>query len=172
MLIVFLWSVTAFMSFLELGFEKAFFFDSYEAIILLFVPVGGYIGDVFLGRYRAIKYSLRVLWVILISCDLIIAYDALHSALSKVLPFIAGIGAIASVVIIANIFQFGIDQIPDASSSQIVSFIHWGAWSFFLAESIFLLSTSCICGLYSDYIPLFLQPLRCPFCAIFFLAIG
>ncbi len=31
----------------------------------------------------------------------------------------------------------------------------------YLAESVFLLTTSCICGLYSDYIPLFLLPLMC-----------
>ncbi len=161
MIILFIWSLTTFMSFLELGLEKTFYFDSYEAIVLLFVPIGGYIGDVFLGRYRVIKYSMRILWVILIFCDVIITFDVLHSALTKVLPFIAGIGAVASVAIIANIFQFGIDQIPDASSTQIISFIHWGTWSFFLANSIFLLSTSCICGLYSDYIPLFLQPLLC-----------
>ncbi len=107
MIILFIWSLTTFMSFLELGLEKTFYFDSYEAIVLLFVPIGGYIGDVFLGRYRVIKYSMRILWVILIFCDVIITFDVL------------------------------------------------------LANSIFLLSTSCICGLYSDYIPLFLQPVLC-----------
>ena len=107
MIIVYLWSLTAFVSFLELGFEKVIYFSSYkELIILMFIPIGGWLGDAYIGRYRMIKYSLRILWLMLVVCELIIIFDEIYSTRIKALPVFAGIGAIASVVVIANSIQF------------------------------------------------------------------
>ncbi len=160
MSLVLLWFFTAYISFFTLGFERVLLLYSYLGIAVIFVPIAGWIGDTYLGRYRVIKYSMRILWVFLISCEVIITLDYIE-ALSKVLSAIVGIGAVASIGILANIIQFGIDQFPDASSTQISGFIQWTVWIMYLAESVFLLTTSCICGLYSDYIPLFLLPLMC-----------
>ena len=116
----------------------------------------------YFGRYKVIKYSMRLLWVTLIACDLILAVDKLHQVLETVLRVIAGIGAVGAVGILANSFQFGMDQLIDASSSEIAYFIRWMIWTFFLSNSIFLLTTTCFCGFYnSDAIPLFQLPLIC-----------
>ena len=160
--LVLLWLYTAFLSLLTLASERAIIFNEYEYLILMLVPIGGWLGDVYFGRYKVIKYSMRLLWVTLIACDLILAVDKLHQLLETVLHVIVGIGAVGAIGILANSFQFGMDQLIDASSSEIASFIRWMIWTFFLADSVFLLSTTCFCGLYnSDAIPLFQLPLIC-----------
>ena len=160
--LVLLWMYTAFLSFLTLALERVIMFNEYEFLILMFVPIGGWLGDVYFGRYKVIKYSMRLLWVTLIACDLILAVGKLHQVLVTVLRVIAGIGAVGAVGILANSFQFGMDQLIDASSSEIAYFIRWMIWTFFLANSIFLLSTTCFCGFYnSDAVPLFQLPLIC-----------
>ena len=161
MMVIFLWGFTAYLSFQMLGFERALIFNSYEALVLFFFPLGGWLGDVYLGRYRVIKYSLRVLWFSLIACDLLIAIGNTYISKAKIVNILAGIGAVASVGVVGNILQLGSDQLIDASSSQITSFINWQMWTFFLAASIFLLSTSCFCGLYTDSIPLIIPPTIC-----------
>ena len=160
--LVLLWMYTAFLSLLTLGYERALIFNDYEFLVLMFVPIGGWLGDVYFGRYKVIKYSMRLLWVTLIACDLILAVEKLHQVLITVLRVTAGIGAVAAVGILANSFQFGMDQLIDASSSEIACFIRWMIWTFFLSESVFLLSTTCFCGLYnSDAIAIFQLPLIC-----------
>ncbi len=161
MTIVLLWFFTGIISYLAISCERILSLTSYLGLVVIFVPIAGWIGDTYLGRYRVIKYSMRILWVFLISCEVIITFDNIYKALSKVIPAIVGIVAVASVGILANIIQFGIDQLPDASSTQISGFIQWTMWIMYLAQGIFILSTSCFCGLYSDYIPLFLLPLMC-----------
>ncbi len=137
MSIVLLWFFTAYISYFALSFERLLILKSYLGLVVIFVPIAGWIGDTYLGRYRVIKYSMRILWVFLISCEVIITFDNIYEALSKVLPAIVGIGAVASVGILANIIQFGMDQLPDASSTQISGFIQWSIWIMYLTEVYF-----------------------------------
>jgi len=161
MVVIFLWSFTAYLSFQMLGFERVLILNSYEGLVLFFFPLGGWVGDVYLGRYRVVKYSLRTLWVSLIACDLLIVVGNVYIAKAKVVQILTGIGAVASVAVWGNILHLGTDQLIDASSSEISSFINWQVWTFFLAGSIFLLSTSCFCGFYTDSIPLAIPAAVC-----------
>ena len=65
----------------------------------------------------------------------------------------------------------GSDQLFDASSSQITSFINWQLWAYFLAVSISLISITCFCGLYTDSISFLIPATVCSvsvICAFFF----
>ena len=43
----------------------------------------------------------------------------------------------------ANIIQFGIDQLTDASSDEIVAYIYWYSWSFISSGAVEPLASEC-----------------------------
>ena len=80
------------------------------------------VADIYLGRYKVIQYSMRLLWIAVIASNTIIAlqYHAVkNAATSSILTVFTTIGVAGSAGIIVNSLQFGIDQLTDASSSPI-----------------------------------------------------
>ena len=59
------------------------------------------------------------------------------------IPICLGLGGILS-----NILQFGTDQLVDASSGEITSFLRWFAWLWFLSGVLGGMSQSCLCYQY------------------------
>ena len=55
-----------------------------------------------------------------------------------------------------NIIQFGIDQLIDASSDEIISFINWYAWSFISSAVVINFAYQCTSPQYSFIAPLML----------------
>ena len=94
----------------------------------LLLPVGGWLADAYFGRYKVIYYGMWTMWigavlntssVLLSKLNVLFARygDVWVSWFSEIVVG-AGFGAFQ-----ANIIQFGIDQLPDASSMEITSFI-------------------------------------------------
>ena len=92
--------------------------------------IGGWLADAYFGRYKVICCGMWIMWIgsLLSAFSLIISYvnatysdkgDKVVSLLSK---FVMGTGF---GLFQANIIQFGIDQLSDASSTEITSFIVW-----------------------------------------------
>ncbi len=126
---------------------------------ILLYPVLGWLADALFGRYRVIKWSLRVLWVLLICSSMSIAllkfYYHDHEEPKKLkkaftiifyIPVSLGLGGFQ-----ANIVQFGTDQLADASSSEINSFIRWYSWIWFLSSALSGLLQWCVCPKYEVY---------------------
>ena len=96
----------------------------------LFLPIGGVLADAYFGRYKVILHGMWFMWLgaMLNGLSLILGKfvgsyeehgDPWISVFSKAVMG-AGFGAFQ-----ANIIQFGIDQLSDASSTEIISFIMW-----------------------------------------------
>ena len=163
-LLILLWAVMSFWSLGNLGYHKVAYFNYYQPIITMAFPISGWLADVYLGRYKVIQYGMRLLWVALIACNTTLIledYVGKSPALSKLLLVFAGVGAVGSAGIIANALQFGIDQLTDASSSDITSFISWYSWTIFFSETLFLLSQMCYCGVYTTTLSFILLPFLC-----------
>ena len=98
----------------------------------IFFPIGGWLADAYFGRYKVIVCGMWTMWagamlngVSLVTGMVVAPYkehgDAWVSLISKIVIG-AGFG-----VFQANIVPFGIDQLSEASSTDIVSFIIWYA---------------------------------------------
>ena len=96
----------------------------------IFLPIGGWLADAYFGRYKVILCGMWTMWlgamlngVSFVIGRMVTLYgdcgDPWVSLFSKIVMG-AGFG-----VFQANIIQFGIDQLSEASSMDIISFIIW-----------------------------------------------
>ena len=110
--------------------------------------IGGWLADAYFGRYKVICSGLWIMWIgsLLSTCSLVIAKlnttyghegDRWVSLFSK-LVMGSGFGLFQ-----ANIIQFGIDQLSEASSTEITSFITCYTLTLFISGFIMYFSAQC-----------------------------
>ena len=124
-------------------------FHSGEILISgVFLPVGGWLADSYFGRYKVVLYGVWIMWsgamlngISLIFGEVFSSYgefvDPWISFLSKIIMGV-GVGAFQ-----ANIIQFGIDQLSEASSTEITSFIAWYTLTVFASGITMQFSACC-----------------------------
>ena len=107
-------------------------------------PVSGWLTDVIFRRYKVIKMSIFVLWVVTILhvVTTLLDVEVYKSDLPVFITALAGL--FAFVTFQANAIQFGLDQLSDASSNEISSYISWFAWTYFLSFVVVNLSQKCV----------------------------
>ena len=96
----------------------------------VFYPVGGFIADVYWGRYRVIHVGLWLYW--LAFCLLVIGsiVQAVTNHATIFCGYIVPIVAFPSIVIASGGFQstvipFGADQLEAANSNELSSYFYW-----------------------------------------------
>ena len=121
-------------------------FSITQAVGGLILPLLGWLADVRFGRYKVISCSLWMLWIscLLYTVTLVIS-EVMHfkfeSIISLVLLILMSIGYCGFQ---ANIIQYGIDQLIDASSTETKSFIAWCSWTFFASELAMHFLLTCV----------------------------
>ena len=110
--------------------------DAHTAYYITFGPtvlLVGWLADVILGRYRTIRWSILIMWTgtMLSTASSVVAYftttyNRIDEYMSLVLLIIATVG-LGSYQ--ANVVQFGLDQLQDASTDEITSYLSWFAWT-------------------------------------------
>ena len=90
------------------------------------IPLLGRLADVRIGRHNLIRWSIWIMWIAFmlatvssvvasfITTDIEIVKTVLHTVAS------AGLGGHQ-----ANVIQYGLDQLQDASTDEITAFISW-----------------------------------------------
>jgi hypothetical protein len=115
----------------------------------LLYPVGGWLADSFLGRHKTIRYSTWIMWLTIITITL---YQILtQSGVIKVSSDVSvGIFALLYVFLCiglggfqANVIQLGIDQLTEASSTEITSFITGYVFTLFTSGVAFQFINIC-----------------------------
>ena len=114
------------------------------------LPIAGWLADVYLGRYKVIQWSIWIMWIgsmlntiNSVVAELVSGYETLTKRwiIERALQAIAAIGYGGYQ---ANIIQFGIDQLHDASTEEIQAFISWYVWTYFSGGIVIEIATSCL----------------------------
>ena len=94
----------------------------------------GWLADAKLGNYRVMKYSFVLLFLIsLLSSAFTLVPDITHYVYVVSVLYCIGwsLLIVAAVACFVTSLQLGLDQMPDASSTNITSFIAWFAFSMY-----------------------------------------
>ena len=122
--------------------------------MIVLAPLTGWLADSKLGNYKAFKlgcFALFLATVIASICVLILENTSNHT-LSLVIsggivPIVYALGACGLVACVITALQLGLDQMPDASSDNITSFIAWFVCSifggFWISECVYFLPYYC-----------------------------
>ena len=146
--------------------------------IIAFTPIAGSLADVRYGNFKVFRFGALLFFIsaVMTCIGVIIKDEGVDSTLTMVATtaavLVAYLGASACAV---TALQLGLDQMPDASSDNIISFIKWFIFSALFGVWIIQKSTeSCafldpdnniiFLGLY----PVFAMTILC--CSIFLLA--
>ena len=122
----------------------------------LIFPLVSWLSDSYLGKYKAVRYSTWIMWIAtitFITCHLLNEYaigghlsDHTNIRIATLIIFctILGIGLVGFH---SNIVQLGIDQLFDATSIEITSFITSYVFTFFSSGVAFHFINSCHGGI-------------------------
>ena len=124
-------------------------FNIQVVILCLTLSIAGWIADVLFGRYRVMCLSMWIMWAALmlatVSSILTRTVDSytsnVHSYMKGVLwtLMVVGFGGFQ-----ANVIQFGMDQLHDASTDEIASFILWYVWTCYSSGFVVYVILGCL----------------------------
>ena len=114
------------------------------ALATMFYPLGGFVADVWCGRYRTVIISLSFLWFCLLLVTILATIDfsttegtvtrRVFEWILGVMSFILLIPALAGFT--SNVVQLGFDQLLDQPSHYLGMFVHWYVWAEQLGISV------------------------------------
>ena len=141
------------------------------SIVAVISPAAGLLTDLKFSRYKATLCSSYVIVVLLLVLPLLVLMGALLAATKLDLnktqvtsPLLvsvylyAGLLAATLEVFITNGFQFGMDQLHDSSTEDLIAYIHWYVWSFYACSAIGELTWNLI--FYDTYYVNYIDTLR------------
>ena len=102
-------------------------------IIGLTLPISGWLADVRYGWYKVIQWSMWTMWIslLLMTGSLVILqlFEPLNETAYKIVMICLIPLRISYGGFLANIIQFGVDQLSDAISCEIKTFVSWYSWT-------------------------------------------
>ena len=95
--------------------------------------IAGLLADTFIGRYKVIRCSVWMMWIFMIlatvsviaNCTVVDTYYHNHIIMETILTVTLSVAGIGLGGFQANIIQFGLDQLHDATTAEITSFTIW-----------------------------------------------
>ena len=131
-----------------IAFLVPFVLEEATVALGLTLPFAGWLADIRFGRYKVIRWSMWIMWIasMLATTSFVIeqfvpGYHNTDTLISQIITFIlaAGFGGYQ-----ANAIQFGLDQLYDASTTEITAFITWYVWTYYSNGALFEFTYICI----------------------------
>ena len=123
----------------------------------LFYPLLGWLADVYFTRYKFILFSFitmivaTVISITMASLSVIYVDSTVVNKASFIVGFLCLIvGVIAVGLFESTAIQFGMDQMLEASSDQLSTFIHWYYWSSNIGPVIVAVMSAGVLQYYSQ----------------------
>ena len=114
---------------------------SIQGLVFISYPLIGLLADIKLTRYQMICLSC---WILLVSyailsilCILtstIILHDNIPGPVGVALVLTLALAIVGKGMFESTVIQFGTDQMIEASSNQLSTFIHWYYWSLYIGS--------------------------------------
>ena len=125
-------------------------------LFYLLYPVCGWIADVYVSNYRIIRVSFVVLFLSSLALLVTGAVDSVEYPGHYTYGFIGGtiaflLGTMGLGMYESNAIQFGMDQMIEASSEQLSSYIHWYFWCAHIGPLLVFCVTSFLILLFSMF---------------------
>ena len=114
-----------------------------QGLCFLFYPLAGILADMYWTRLKAMIYGAYIqligaVLVFIITVVFMINKNLASQWYSLLIVVVAyAIIQLGLALSEANAIQFGTDQMPEASSSQLSAFVHWYFWSIFIGHGFF-----------------------------------
>ena len=114
-----------------------------QGLVFISYPLIGLLADIKLTRYRMICLSCWILFVsyaILSTLSILTSTYIIHVILHRNIFVYVGAALILTLAIVgkgmfeSTVIQFGTDQMIEASSNQLSTFIHWYYWSLYIGN--------------------------------------
>ena len=149
---------------LQILLRKENFKPQFVVIALVFatfIPIAGWLADVYVGRYKVIRTSMILMLFGASSFSLV---EALNTKVDFLPKHVYSIVLLISLLVmclglsgfLGNIFQFGMDQLYDSSTFDITSYIILCLWTYFSGNTVIIFAFNCICENYVEYANLLL----------------
>ena len=137
--------LTLFWSFLVTGVFNFYVKQNYGLVLNiqlvaggLTLTIAGWLADIYFGRYRVIHLSMWIIWISIILATASSVVAELVESYSNISKYISGALMVTGIIgfggFQANIIQFGIDQLCDASTTEITAYISWYIWCCYSSE--------------------------------------
>ena len=112
------------------------------------LPFAGWLADVRFGRYKVIHWSMWIMWIASMLATVSSVVSLLVNDDNKIFQNMS----VAMFVIVAigfggyqaNIIQFGLDQLQDASTTEITAFIRWYVWTVVSGRAVYQTAHTCV----------------------------
>ena len=131
-------------------------FKLIEVPIGLVLPFAGWLADIYFSRYRVLLFGVMTMWIsalLLTTIFVIERFVPFTNFIQIVLLASLGFGYGCFQ---ANVVQFGIDQLTDASTDEVISFVNWYAWSYVSSGTLVNLISECAGSREKYIVPLLL----------------
>ena len=120
-------------------------FYAFMAVVTVSYPIGGFLADVYCGRYKTVNISMAIIWtaLFLLCVAVILNLSFQHHiphAVQLVQYILCGIAFLLSIPALAgfysNMTQLSLDQLRDAPSHTLGIFLHWNVWVDLLGSTL------------------------------------
>ena len=135
---------------------RTFLFYMDYVPLYFFYPVASFIADVYTGRYKMVVCSMWIMWFgLLLSAMGFASQGCMSVTLTNTLKLAASfVMSVGRTGMMGNVLQLATDQMQDASTEELSSFVWWFMWTQFCGMSISHLQSMVITKWYAFVSPL------------------